>query len=133
MSLSGWDRNRSRSIPFYILPDVNTTILEPSTLCRDESTILLLIVICSAAENFEIRYKSNQINDLHVFFLSKNGNTKNNNHKKQFIKCANYLGKHYVKHGQTQPNSIIPNFQRFIRASKENIYLLIMPIGEISL
>ncbi|XP_031639478.1 beta-1,3-galactosyltransferase 1-like [Contarinia nasturtii] len=55
LSVSGWDRNQSRSIPFYILPDENTTILEPSSLCKGNSPILLLIVICSSADNFEIR------------------------------------------------------------------------------
>lgn len=55
VSLSGWDRNRSRSIPFYILPDENTTITEPSELCKENSPILLLIVICSAAKKFDIR------------------------------------------------------------------------------
>lgn len=56
VSLSGWDRNRSRNIPLYILPNVNTTIVEPSTLCKDNTSILLLIVVSSAVENFEIRY-----------------------------------------------------------------------------
>lgn len=55
VSISGWDRNRSRSTPFYILPNVNTTLIEPSSLCKDNVPILLLIVICSAAENFETR------------------------------------------------------------------------------
>lgn len=54
--LLGWDRNRSRNIPFYILPNVNTTIIQPTTLCKENTPILLLIVICSAADNFENRY-----------------------------------------------------------------------------
>lgn len=56
MSLLGWDRNRSRNIPIYILPNVNTTIVEPSTLCKDNTPILLIIVVSSAVDNFEIRY-----------------------------------------------------------------------------
>lgn len=54
-SLLGWDRNRSRNIPTYIHPNVNTTIIQPTTLCKENTPILLLIVICSAADNFENR------------------------------------------------------------------------------
>jgi beta-1,3-galactosyltransferase 1 len=53
--VTGWSRNTSRETAEYILPNENTTLLEP-TLCHSETgTIFLLIVVCSSASNFEAR------------------------------------------------------------------------------
>lgn len=54
-NLSGWEKNRTRRTLVYILPNNKTTILEPTTLCRSETPILLLIVVFSAPQNFEHR------------------------------------------------------------------------------
>lgn len=52
----GWDIKRSRSLPLYIFPDVKTTIIEPSLVCKTADPILILIVVCSGANSFERRY-----------------------------------------------------------------------------
>lgn len=57
--LPGWERSRNRSISYYISPDENTAIIEPQNLCVKNDPILLLIVIISRANNFELRYKWN--------------------------------------------------------------------------
>lgn len=51
----GWSHNTSRETTDYILPNDNTTIIEPPTLCREPDPIFLLIVVCSSASNFEAR------------------------------------------------------------------------------
>lgn len=53
--LLGWEKNRTRRTLVYILPNNKTTILEPTTLCKTEQPILLLIVVFSAPQNFEHR------------------------------------------------------------------------------
>lgn len=52
----GWEWNRTRDIPVYIQPNVNTTLFEPSKLCKTSQPILLLIVVCSATDHFDRRY-----------------------------------------------------------------------------
>lgn len=52
--VSGWSLNTSRATIDYILPNENTTLIDPPTICR-EDPILLLIVVCSSASNFEAR------------------------------------------------------------------------------
>lgn len=54
-NLLGWEKNRTRRTPVYILPNNKTTILEPTTLCKTDTPILLLIVVFSAPKNFEHR------------------------------------------------------------------------------
>lgn len=51
----GWSKNKSRETANYILPYENTTILEPSNLCRSPDPILLMIVVCSSPANFDAR------------------------------------------------------------------------------
>lgn len=51
----GWSLNTSRETTDYILPNENTTLIEPPTLCRESDPVFLLIVVCSSANNFEAR------------------------------------------------------------------------------
>lgn len=55
VTVPGWDRNRTRKIPHYVLPNINTTLIEPTSLCKVSEKILLIIVICSSPDNFETR------------------------------------------------------------------------------
>lgn len=55
-TIPGWDRNTTRDIPYYILPHLNTTLIEPAQICTATDNILVLIVVCSSAENFENRF-----------------------------------------------------------------------------
>jgi hypothetical protein len=53
----GWSKNTSRVASDYIFPELNTTLIEPSTICSSLSDppIFLLIVVCSSFSNFEAR------------------------------------------------------------------------------
>ncbi|XP_037952929.1 beta-1,3-galactosyltransferase 1-like isoform X1 [Teleopsis dalmanni] len=51
--LPGWSLNTSRHMPDYVLPDTNTTIIEPHNLCHEK--IFILIVVCSSVQNFATR------------------------------------------------------------------------------
>lgn len=51
----GWAKNKSRDISEYVLPNENTTLIEPPSLCHGVDPIFLLIVVCSSAGNFEAR------------------------------------------------------------------------------
>ena len=53
--VDGWSLNTSRDPIDYILPHENTTIIEPSNLCKDKSPLFMLIVVCSSVRNFEAR------------------------------------------------------------------------------
>lgn len=54
--VQGWSQNQSRLTTDYILPNENTTLIEPPALCRSENEpVFLLIVVCSSASNFEAR------------------------------------------------------------------------------
>lgn len=55
--VEGWAKNTSRDTTEYILPNENTTLIEPPSLCAVTNTdpIFLLIVVCSSASNFEAR------------------------------------------------------------------------------
>lgn len=53
--VQGWSQNTSRETTDYILPNENTTLLEPPLLCREPDPIFLLIVVCSSASQFEAR------------------------------------------------------------------------------
>lgn len=53
--VQGWSQNTSRETTDYILPNENTTLIEPPFLCRESDPIFLLIVVCSSADNFEAR------------------------------------------------------------------------------
>lgn len=52
--VEGWSKNTSRDIAEYILPNENTTLIE-SAVCQRQDDALLLIVVCSSAENYEAR------------------------------------------------------------------------------
>lgn len=48
--------NATRFIPYYILPNQNTTLIDPVHVCASDSNpILLLIIVCSSAFNFDAR------------------------------------------------------------------------------
>lgn len=53
--VQGWSQNQSRITTDYILPNENTTLLEPPALCKESEPIFILIVVCSSASNFEAR------------------------------------------------------------------------------
>lgn len=53
--IAGWTKNTSREISTYILPDENTTLIEPIEFCKTSTPIFLLIVVCSSPFNFEAR------------------------------------------------------------------------------
>lgn len=53
--IAGWNTNTSRDVSDYILPNENTTLIEPTNVCDNEK-IFLLIVVCSSADNFDSRY-----------------------------------------------------------------------------
>ena len=57
IQVEGWAKNTSRDTTEYILPNENTTLIEPSSLCSatNNDPIFLLIVVCSSASNFEAR------------------------------------------------------------------------------
>lgn len=56
IQVEGWAKNTSRETAEYILPNENTTLIEPTTLCATNTDpIFLLIVVCSSASNFEAR------------------------------------------------------------------------------
>lgn len=56
IQVEGWAKNTSRDTTEYILPNENTTLIEPSSLCSaTNEPIFLLIVVCSSASNFEAR------------------------------------------------------------------------------
>lgn len=58
--VQGWSHNTSREATDYVLPNENTTIIEPPNLCREPESIFLLIVCCSSASNFEARQSIRQ-------------------------------------------------------------------------
>lgn len=51
----GWEKHRNMSIPNYILPDINTTIIEPTTLCKEDDPLLLIVFVLSSPDSFENR------------------------------------------------------------------------------
>ena len=51
----GWSLNTSRDPIDYILPHENTTLIEPTNLCKDKNPLFMIIVVCSSARNFEAR------------------------------------------------------------------------------
>lgn len=53
--VEGWSQNTSRETSFYILPTINTTLIDPPALCHEPEPIFLLIVVCSSPSNFEAR------------------------------------------------------------------------------
>lgn len=57
LSLPGWWSNISRNVENYVFPNRNTTIIEPSYICdsRNSEKVFILIVVCSAAHNFDAR------------------------------------------------------------------------------
>lgn len=58
--VQGWSHNTSRETTDYVLPNENTTIIEPPNLCREPEPIFLLIVVCSSASNFDARQSIRQ-------------------------------------------------------------------------
>lgn len=53
--VQGWSQNQSRLTTDYILPNENTTLIEPAVCRSDNDPVFLLIVVCSSASNFEAR------------------------------------------------------------------------------
>uniref|UniRef100_A0A1B0CF48 Hexosyltransferase n=3 Tax=Lutzomyia longipalpis TaxID=7200 RepID=A0A1B0CF48_LUTLO len=54
VSIPGWSYNTSRDTAEYVFPHLNTSLIEPTTF-DTENNIFLLIVVCSAANNFYAR------------------------------------------------------------------------------
>ncbi|XP_052902642.1 uncharacterized protein LOC128310129 isoform X1 [Anopheles moucheti] len=63
-TIAGWGLNTSRATIGYVLPYENTTLIDPLNVCTTEERsglveesekVFLLIVVCSAAPNFESR------------------------------------------------------------------------------
>ncbi|XP_059614392.1 beta-1,3-galactosyltransferase 1-like [Phlebotomus argentipes] len=54
VSIPGWNYNTSRDTTDYVFPHLNTSLIEPNTLDM-ENGVFLLIVVCSAANNFYAR------------------------------------------------------------------------------
>ena len=51
-----WPSNQSRNTPDLIFPEDQTSILSPA-VCQDSRTPpYLLVIVCSALQNFEARY-----------------------------------------------------------------------------
>lgn len=53
VALPGWGYNTSRNTADYVLPDEDTDLIKPQHVC--DSKFFLLIVVCSAINNFEAR------------------------------------------------------------------------------
>ncbi|KAL7046551.1 hypothetical protein ACKWTF_002638 [Chironomus riparius] len=53
--VAGWSKNTSRDIADYILPNLNTTLIDSNVCHINEDPLLLLIVVCSSADNFDAR------------------------------------------------------------------------------
>ena len=51
----GWSKKKSRQSSKYVLPNENTTNLQPSKLCHENDPIFLLIVSTSSPSNVEAR------------------------------------------------------------------------------
>lgn len=54
VGIAGWDLNTTRDAAVYLLPDRHTALLEPRVMDRDKR-YLLLVIVCSAVQNFETR------------------------------------------------------------------------------
>ncbi|GAB0093876.1 beta-1,3-galactosyltransferase 1 [Sergentomyia squamirostris] len=54
VGIPGWSYNTSRDTTDYVFPDKNTTLIDPN-MADMENGIFLLIVVCSAANNFFAR------------------------------------------------------------------------------
>ncbi|XP_061507416.1 uncharacterized protein LOC1273289 isoform X3 [Anopheles gambiae] len=63
-TIAGWGLNTSRATVDYVLPEENTTLIDPLNVCTTEERsglveesgkVFLLIVVCSSARNFEAR------------------------------------------------------------------------------
>lgn len=56
MPIPGWDKNTTRDTTNYVLPHLNTTLIDPAHVCTlTPNKIFLLIVVCSSSVNFDIR------------------------------------------------------------------------------
>ncbi|CAD7082475.1 unnamed protein product [Hermetia illucens] len=51
--IPGWGFNTSRTVSDYVFPDRDTTLIEPRSVCH--SNFFVLIVVCSAVDNFSNR------------------------------------------------------------------------------
>lgn len=54
-AVSGWEPNVPRDVSQYVLPGQKTTVRDIVSICTDDNDIFLLVVVCSAAGNFEAR------------------------------------------------------------------------------
>lgn len=52
--IAGWDVNTTRETAVYVVPGQNTATLEPRVVDRGKR-YLLLVIVCSAVENFNTR------------------------------------------------------------------------------
>lgn len=104
----GWSQNTSRETTDYILPNENTTLIEPPTLCRDPQPIFLLIVVCSSANNFEARQSiretwgnTTEFNYpmFEKFHGSHNGSFLNINSKQwqKYVEVIHHMMKHNMR------------------------------------
>lgn len=62
--LTDWGVNISRNITHYILPDNDTTLIEPRNIC--EQKLFLLIIVCSGLQNFVARFLSTICHNLKI-------------------------------------------------------------------
>ena len=70
-----WPSNQSRNTPDLIFPEDQTSILS-SAVCEGVPAPYLLVIVCSALQNFEARYsirnswaQDQQSNNVKVVFL----------------------------------------------------------------
>lgn len=54
MAIPGWNFNTSRETVDYVIPNANTTLIDPVQVCSGNK-IFLLVVVCSSAGNFDAR------------------------------------------------------------------------------
>lgn len=54
VAIPGWNFNTSRETVDYVIPNANTTLIDPIQVCSGNK-IFLLVVVCSSAGNFDAR------------------------------------------------------------------------------
>jgi hypothetical protein len=55
VDVPGWEKTIARNISYFIRPNERTVLIDPIHVCSAGPPILLLIVVCSAANNFDKR------------------------------------------------------------------------------
>lgn len=103
--VQGWSQNTSRETTEYILPNENTTLIEPPFLCREPDPIFLLIVVCSSASNFEarqsIRESWGNVTEFNYPMFEKFHGTHNDTylninsrHWRRYVEVRNFISSH---------------------------------------